>query len=253
MLDLLTPARGEGPAIRALDPWTPSAGRMRQLLSRDERAGLAALATVVRHRKGEIIYRQDGPADAVFNVVTGAVAAFHTTPDGREHMVAFLLPEDIFGLSAERRYANSARALTPVTLYRLPVAALRAHLLRDPALEFHLICKLSQELRQSQRHALLLGQRRADAKLAMFLQMIEELQVARGAKAGAKGAEIFLPMHRSDIGEYLGMTLSAVSRAFAALTARGIIALRNRSHLRIADRAAFERLIADPRAVRAAE
>jgi CRP/FNR family transcriptional regulator len=249
MLDLLTPARGEGPAIRALDPWTSSAGRMRQLLSRDERARLAALATVARHRKGEIIYRQGGPADAVFNVVTGAVAAFRTAPDGREHMVAFLLPEDIFGLSAERRYANSARALTPVTLYRLPVATLRTHLLRDPALEFHLICKLSQELRQSQRHALLLSQRRADAKLAMFLQLIEELQIARSEKR----AEIFLPMHRSDIGEYLGMTLSAVSRAFAALTRRGIIALPNRSHVRIADRAAFERLIADPRAVRAAE
>jgi len=249
MLDLLTPARGEGPAIRALDPWTSSAGRMRQLLSRDERAGLAALATVVRHRKGEIIYRQGSPADAVFNIVTGAVAAFHTTPDGREHMVALLLPEDIFGLSAERRYANSARALTPVTLYRLPVTALRTHLLHDPALEFHLICKLAQELRQSQRHALLLGQRRAYARLAMFLQLIEELQVARGGKAG----EIFLPMHRSDIGEYLGMTLSAVSRAFAALTARGIIALRDRNHVRIADRSAFERLLADPRAVRAAD
>jgi len=243
MLDLLTPALGQGPAIRALDPWVSSGGRMRQLLSRDERARLAALATVARHKKGEIIYRQGDPADAVFNVVTGAVAAFRNGPDGREHMVAFLLPDDIFGLSAECRYANTTRATTPVTLYRIPVTTLRNHLLRDPALEFHLICKLCQELRQSQRHALVLSQRRATAKLVMLLHLIEELQIAKADNA----AEIFLPMHRSDIGEYLGMTLSAVSRAFAALTRRGIIKPRNRSHVRIVDRAAFDRLAADPR------
>ena len=248
MLDLVAPARGAGPAIRALDPWVSSGGRMRQLLSRDERARLAAIATVVRYKKGAIIYRQGGPADAVFNVMSGAVAAFNTASDEREHMVAFLLPDDIFGLSVESRYVNATRAMTAVTLYRIPVTTLRSHLRRDAALAFHLICKLIQELRQSQRHARLVSQRRADAKLAMFLRLIEELQIARGEKT----AEIFLPMSRSDIGDYLGMTLAAVSRAFAALTARGIIKLRNRRHVRVVGRGAFERLIADPRALRGA-
>jgi hypothetical protein len=47
---------GHGPAIRALDPWTPSGGRMRQLLTDDERARLAVMSTIVRFNKGEVIY-----------------------------------------------------------------------------------------------------------------------------------------------------------------------------------------------------
>lgn len=245
MLDDPTAPGGPAPAVRALDPWTPSDGRMHQLLSDDERARLAALATVVRFKKGEVIYREGDPADAVFNIITGVVAAYRKAPDGAEHMVAFLVADDLFGLSAERRYTNSAKAIAPLTVYRLPVTALRRHLMKDAKLEFHVICKLSQELRQAQRHAFLLSQRRAITKLAMFLRLTEQLQIAKGEKT----AEIYLPMDRSDISEYIGMTLAAVSRAFRSLTLRGIIRVRNRSHVKIVDRGTFEKL-AEPDASR---
>ena len=66
-------------------------------------------------------------------------------------------------------------------------------------------------------------------------------KVARGERT----AEIYLPMKRSDIGEYLGMSLEAVSRAFRALTTRGIIKSRDRRHLKIADRSTFDKIAAD--------
>ena len=75
----------------------------------------------------------------------------------------------------------------------------------------------------------------------MFLQLLESLQVTRGERT----AEIYLPMNRSDIGEYLGMPLEAVSRAFRGLTARGIIKSRDRQHLKIADRSTFDKIAAD--------
>jgi CRP/FNR family transcriptional regulator len=48
----------------------------------------------------------------------------------------------------------------------------------------------------------------------MFLQLLEQIQAARGERS----TEIYLPMNRSDIGEYVGMSLEAVSRAFRSLT-----------------------------------
>lgn len=233
---------GHGPAIRALDPWTPSAGRMRQLLTDDERARLAVMSSVARFKKGEIIYQEGGPADAVFNLNSGVVTAYRKAPDGSEHVVAFLLPDDLFGLSAEGLYTNSMRALTAVTAYRLPVTALRSRLTKDAELEFHVMCKLCQELRQAQRHAFLLSQRSAITKLAMFLQLFEQLQIAKGERA----AEIHLPMNRSDIAEYIGITLAAVGRAFRTLTIRGIIRVRDRHHVRIVDRSDFEKIAGDP-------
>ena len=244
-----TSAGGHGPTLRALDPWVPTAGRMRQLLTDDERARLAVMSSVVRFKKGEIIYQEGDPADAVFNLNTGVVAAYRKAPDGSEHMVAFLLPDDLFGLSSERKYANSTKAITAVTAYRLPVAALRSRLSRDAELEFHIICKLCQELRQAQRHAFMLSQRSAVTKLAMFLLLLEQLQIAKGQSA----IEIHLPMDRTDIGEYIGITLAAVSRAFRTLTTRRIIRVRGRHHVRVLDRDAFERVAGElppPRPIR---
>lgn len=76
----------------------------------------------------------------------------------------------------------------------------------------------------------------------LFLQLLEQLQVAKGDRT----PEIYLPMSRSDIGEYVGMWLEAVSRAFRILATRGVIKIRSRRYVKIADRDAFDRITADP-------
>jgi CRP-like cAMP-binding protein len=235
------PKRGPGgPAIRAVDPWLPgipSRGKSRQLLSDEERAQLAKIATTVRFKKGEKIYSDGVPAEAVFNIVSGIVKTYKPGANGREYVAAFLYPQDLFGLSEEGRYVNSAKAITPVTAYALPVAALRRRLSKDAALDFHLIAKLSHGLREAQRHALLLAQRHALSKLAMFLQLLEHVQSANG-----KLPEIYLPMDRSDIADYVGMSLAAVSRGFRDLAAQRFIKIRDRRHMKVVDRKAFEKL-----------
>jgi CRP/FNR family transcriptional regulator len=215
------------------------------LLTDDERARLTLMSSIVRFKKREIIYREGDPTEAVFNINTGVVAAYKKAPDGREHITAFLFADDLFGLSAEGKYTNWTKAITDVIAYRLPINALRSRLPKDAALEFHVICKLCQELRQAQHHSFLLGEKKAVTKVAMFLQLIEQLQIAKGQQT----AEIYLPMDRSDIGNYVGMTLAAVSRAFRALTTRGVIRLRDRGHVRIVDREAFEKIAGDPPAL----
>jgi CRP/FNR family transcriptional regulator, anaerobic regulatory protein len=228
-----------GPAIRAFDPWmegTRSPGKMHQLLSNDERARLAVIATVVRFKKGDEIYRAGDRAEAVFNIISGVVKAYQQGPNGTEQIAAFLFPEDLFGLAQEGRYANSIKTLTPVTAYHIPITALRSRLLADAALEFHVITKLCQELRQAQRHAFLLANKRTLSKLAMFLQMLEQLQAAKGDATN----EIYIPMDRSDLAKYVGTSLAALSRAFRTLTMRGILQSQDRRHVKVIDHGAFD-------------
>ena len=146
------------------------------MLSDDERARLAVIASVIRFRKGADIYREGDRADAVFNIISGVAEAWQRSAGGAEHIVAFLFSDDVFGLAQEGQYANSIKALTPVTAYRIPVSALRSRLAADAALEFHVIAKLCHELRQAQRHAFLLANKRTLPKVTMFLQMLEQLQ-----------------------------------------------------------------------------
>lgn len=237
--------RQGGPAIRAIDPWLPgklSGGKPHQLLSDEERARLATIAKIVRFKKGEKIYSDGKPAQAIFNVISGIVKVYKPAAKGGEHITAFLYPQDLFGLSEAGRYANSAKAITPVAAYALPVPALRRQLSKDAELDFHIIAKLCHGLREAQRHAMLLAQRHASSKLAMFLQLQEHIQSANGALP-----EIYLPMDRSDIADYVGMSLAAVSRGFHDLAARRVIKIRDRRHVKIIDRAAFEKLAAETR------
>jgi CRP-like cAMP-binding protein len=232
-----------GPAIRAVDPWLPGnmpGRKSSQLLSNEERARLATIASIARFKKGEKIYASGEPAGAIFNVISGVVKTYTPAEDGGEHIAAFLYPEDLFGLSEEARYTNSAKAITPVTVYALPVPALRRQFSKDAALEFHVIAKLCHGLREAQRHALLLAQRYALSKLAMFLQLQEHVQAVDGAPP-----EIYLQMDRSDIADYVGMSLAAVSRGFRDLAARRVIRIRDRRHVKIIDRKAFEKLAGD--------
>jgi CRP-like cAMP-binding protein len=225
-----------GPSIAAVALWGSSKGKRAQLLTDEERARLSVIATVVRFKKGTEIYHEGADADAVFNIVGGVVKAYRVFPDGTTRIGAFLFADDVFGLAEEGQYATSAKAVTAVTAYRLPVSALESRLRKDAALEFHVICKLCHDLREAQRHALLLGHRDALAKVAMFLQMLEHYQEARGENT----KELYLPMSRSDVADYVGMSLEAVSRSFGSLARRGVITLRNKRHVKIVDRARLE-------------
>jgi CRP-like cAMP-binding protein len=192
----------------------------------------------VRFKKGAEIYREGDSAGAVFNIITGVVKAYTQGPGRDELIGAFLFREDLFGLAQEGRYVSSTKAITPVTAYRIPVASLRNQFSMDAALEFHVIAKLCHELRQAQRHAFVLASKRTTSKLTLFLQMLEHLQAARDEPTN----EVYLPMDRSDIAQYVGTSLAAISRAFRTLTVRGILKIREHRHVKIVDRCTFEAL-----------
>jgi len=229
-----------GPAIRAVHPWAPGNAVRRtrhQLLSDDERARLAKVAQIVRFKKGEQIYEQGGCANAAFNIVSGVVIAYRALGEG-EHVTAFLYPGDLFGLSEEGRYTNGTRAATPVVAYKMPLPTVRRILDNRADFDVDVIIKLCEELRAAQRHAFVLAHRRATTRLAMFLDLQEHLQTLSDETA----SEIYIPMDRSSIAAYLGLTLAAVSRAFRSLISKKIISSRDRHHVKIVDRDAFNRI-----------
>ena len=229
-----------GPDIRAIHPWTPGKAERplrHQLLNENERARLAKVAQIVRFKKGEHIYQQGDASDAAYNVMSGVVIAYRALGKG-QHVTAFLHPGDLFGLSEMGRYTNATRAATPVVAYKIPLTAVRRILSSDADLDVNVITKLCEEMREAQRHAFLLAHKKATTRLAMFLDLQEHLQSSSGQTA----SEIFLPMDRSSIAAYLGLTLPALSRAFRSLISTNIIRLRDRHHVRIVDRDAFDRM-----------
>ena len=242
---MLAGKRIAGPEIYAVQPWVagnPEKGARHQLLSNDERARLSKIASIVRFKKGEEIYRDGDEADAAFNIISGVVAT-HRAVGGGDCVTSFLYPGDLFGLSEEGRYVNAAKGATPVVAYKMPLLAVRRMLDSNAGLDVDVIIKLCEELREAQRHALLLAQKKATTRLAMFLDLQGHVQISTGESA----SEIYLPMDRSNIADYLGLTPAALSRAFRTMAMDRIIGFRDRRHVKILDRDAFNRL-ADNRA-----
>lgn len=238
------PAGRFGSARRSCDGWTAggASSKTRRLFGDELHAHLRKIASIVQIEKGTTIYRQGDQANAAFSVISGVVRVYRKAIDGSEYVNAFLLSNDLFGLAEDGKYMNSTKAITAVTAYQIPISALSSEIGREANLGFHVICELCHELRQAERHALLLARRQALPKLVMFLQLQERLQAARGEGT----AEIYLPMNRSDIANYLGMSLPAASRAFRTLSTRNVIKTRDRRHVKVIDRFTFEKIASDP-------
>ena len=231
-----------GPSIKATPLWGSAKNEMTQLLTDEERAQLSVIASIARIKKGAQIYPEGSGAVAVFNIISGVVKTYNVLEDQSEHINTFLFADDLVGLAEAGKYVNSARAVTDVTAYRMPTAALESRLRRDATLEFHVICKLCHELREAQRHALLLDHHNALAKMALFFQLLEMHQLAREQATHT----LEIPMSRSDIADYVGMTPESVSRTFRTLASRGIVRFVNHRTVKILDRERLEALVVNP-------
>ena len=196
-------------------------------------AGL--VATEFSYRKDEEIYGEDEPAEYVYQVIRGAVRTYKLLYDGRRQIGTFLLPGDVFGLESGTTHRLAAEAIidTPVRLVK------RRSLEQAAGTDVQVARKLwtmtAGELRHAEDHMLLLGRKNAMERVANFLLEMDRRLAVAGMMA--------LPMCRRDIGDYLGLTLETVSRAFSQLHVEGVlgfsgarqIVLRNRQRLRNMD------------------
>ena len=215
------------------------AGFEQRALTPRERQLLANVATRLRLPRGHIIYREGDPADSVFINGGGVVISYSESPSARRRVAGFRWQADLFGLAARGRYVNTTQAVTAVTVFRIPAAVLTEILRRDAELEFQFLCQVVDELRKSQRKAIIVARRDAVGRLAMFLDLLRDTK----ARDPLVRDRIALPMTRSDIGGFLNLTLESVSRACRRLTDDGIVAF-DRHGARILSRRRFDDLVA---------
>ena len=163
------------------------------------------------------MYRAGAPADFVFVIAEGAVKSYRDLASGRRRIAAFFFPRDLFGLAEAGQYVNTVQAITPVRAYAISADALTELFHREPDIETQFLCKVVHVLREAQHHNIIVARRDAAGRFAMLLRLLQKQSPANGRK------NIALPMSRSDIANYLGLSLEAVSRASRRLERQGIV------------------------------
>ena len=190
---------------------------------------LDSLAEHVVIDTGAALIREGDPAKHVFNITSGSVRVYKLLRDGRRQITGFLFAGDFLGLATGDTYVFAAEAIEPVTACRFRKSDFRV-LIRDvPALEAALLDRANHELAAAQNQMLLLGRKTALERIATFLLDLPSLDRGRSTKAG----DVCLPMTRSEIADYLGLTIETVSRVFTRLKTSGVIRLVSLTEIRI--------------------
>jgi CRP-like cAMP-binding protein len=175
-----------------------------------------------RLKQGSYLYYEGDDVDWLYQVTSGVLRLTRLLCDGRRQVIAFGYPGDIVGFPAGELHHTDCEALTDVCLQPFRRSALE-HGDGDPKLHNYLLHAALREISGMQDHFMMLGRKSASEKLASFLCVLAERY---GSDLGAYRS-VTLPMSRSDIADFLGLTTETVSRTFTQLRKSKIIAIDN--------------------------
>ena len=190
-----------------------------QGLSAEVHRGAIPQDTILKFRKGEIIFSQGDPGDCWFEVISGTVRTCHFHVDGHRQLTGFFYQGDVFGVEYGSRDA-AAEAVTNAVLARRPASngGLDAPG-QNRALE--------RALDSANQCIFLLGRRNANERVAAFLLIAAKRLSAIGS--------VPLPMTRGDIADHLGLTIHTVSRTISGFVRQGLIELDGPQSCRLLD------------------
>lgn len=196
-------------------------------------ATLDRVGVVITVGREESLFVEGDSAECYYKVVKGAVRSCKLLADGRRHIGDFFLAGDFIGLDAADAYSFTAEAVTPTTLVRYARRKVDALTEHDPRVAKSFVEIMRCSLSAAHDRMTVLGRMSAMERIASFLLNLADR---------SPDARIELPMTRTDIGDYLGLTMETVSRAFSQLKADGIIKQCGVHEVAIADRDALEAL-----------
>lgn len=166
-----------------------------------------------KYRKGEPIFEEGSPADAVHLLRTGLVKAVKYSPSSQLSSMEIITPGQFFGMIAVldgKPYPVSTIPLSASEAYRIPAKVFTSLLKDQPDFSRQVYALLGSHLRQSQ--AL-----RALASETVERRIAHVLLVLSGSMGDV------LPVRREDVAEIAGCSQETAIRTLAAIRKSGII------------------------------
>jgi CRP-like cAMP-binding protein len=167
------------------------------------------------------VYSEGDVATHVYRVELGHVCIYRMLADGRRQVIDFAYPGDLIGLGDLGAHAASAQATEPTRLSSYSLVSVWEHARHDISLGLKLYQAMANELAAARDLLMTVSQRSACERIAGFLLALSR----RNLRRGQDPTEIVLPMTRTDIADFLGLTIETVSRTFTKFRVDGLIDL----------------------------
>ena len=183
-------------------------------LTEDELAELAVVATELTLAPDEFVFWEDDSPDWFYMVAEGRVKVVKYSSQGKEFIIAFFGPGEMFGEVAvfqNRPYPASTQAVNETKVLRIGRPDFLSFLAHCPEVAMRIISVLGGRLRDAQGRLRDLAGERVEQRLARTLLMLS-------AKLGST-----LPFTRQEIADMAGTTTETAIRLMSNLKDRGII------------------------------
>ena len=183
-------------------------------LNDDELTELAGLAVVRSLTSNEFVFWEGDASEWLYIVVEGKVKVIKYSSLGKEFIIAFFGPGEMFGEVAvfeDRPYPASAQAVTKAKIVGIKKEDFISFLTTHPQVALRIISVLGGRLRDAQSRLRDLAGERVEQRLASVLLML-------AAKLGSN-----LPFTRQEIADMAGTTTETTIRVMSTLKDRRII------------------------------
>lgn len=179
-----------------------------------------------RIKQGELLFSNGDTFTSLYAIRTGFFKTCVTSEDGREQVTGFQMAGEIIGMDGivSDHHNCNAVALEDAEVCVMPFSDIENLSRELPGLQRHVHKIMSREIVRENSVMMLLGNMRAEERLAAFLLNLVQRLHARGLSQ----SELVLRMTREEIGSYLGLKLETVSRAFSKFSEEGIIEVKQR-------------------------
>mgnify|MGYP001185905749 CR=1 FL=1 len=191
---------------------------------------LAAGSHRVQLKAGETLVWDGDAAQFSYVITRGTLRAQKASGDGRRQILDFLFAGQFIGIPSDQTYHFDAEALTDAEVCRFDRRKLEDLMAKYPSVEKGYRAGTARQLETAYNHAYSLGRRTAMERVTAFLLDLHASSCPKTTTGVLK-----LPMTRSDIADFLGLTLETVSRAFSRIKSLGVIRLPSAQEVEIRD------------------
>jgi CRP-like cAMP-binding protein len=193
-----------------------------------DEAGLESVGRTVRSRRfrrGEVIFHQGDPGDALFIVMSGAIKISLPSDTGDEAILATLRAGDVFGelalLDGAPRSAT-ATSLEPTETLVLPRQQFRELIATEPAVRDALLASIAGELRRLTNHVEELHFLDITGRLASRLTRLAN---DGGTRLPDGSIRLAAPLTQGDLAAMIGCTRQSVNKLLGIFTDDHLIRL----------------------------
>lgn len=201
-------------------------------LSADQLVILNKLSTRKRVDSGVELFGESQQTSSYANIISGVVKLTKMMSDGRQQIVGLQFAPDFLGRPFRPDRGTTADAATEVNICSFPKTVIERMIKDTPELEHKLLEQTLKELDEARDWMLTLGRKTASEKVASFLHLIAT-HIDPEHEAGS--IRFDLPLTRSDIADFLGLTIETVSRQMTKLRKDEVIVIHNNRHLEVPD------------------